>query len=114
LVASVSKAYFGVIVGTKRIQALDINIEKLKKTYQDTKAMNQQGFAEQLDVQRLEVSLNNLEVEKKNAENLFLVTMYLLKFQMGMPIDANLSLVDSLPSQFPAPVIETVDYKKKG
>jgi len=113
VIASVSKAYYGVVIGAKRIQALDINIEKLKKTYEDTKEMNKQGFVEQLDVQRLEVALNNLEVEKKNSANLISLTMYLLKFQMGMPIDADLSLTDSLPNSFPVPAVETVDYKTR-
>ena len=55
LVAQVSKAYYNAIINKERIKLLDANIIKLKKIFDDTKALNLQGFVEQIDVERIEV-----------------------------------------------------------
>jgi outer membrane protein TolC len=96
LAASVSKAYYNVLVNRERIKLLDINITRLQKLYNDTKALNQQGFVEQIDVERLEVQLNNLKTEKEKTDRLIGLSENLLKFQMGYKIADAISLTDSL------------------
>lgn len=95
-VSQVSKAYYGVLVNKERIKLLDANLTKLEKTLNDTKAINQQGFVEQIDVDRLEVSYNNLVTEKQKIERLVTLSEYMLKFQMGYTGKENLTLTDSL------------------
>lgn len=94
--SGVSKAYYGVLVNRERIKLLDANIEKLSKLLSDTKALNQQGFVEQIDVDRLEVAFNNLTTEKQKIERLIILSENLLKFQMGYAGKENLILTDSL------------------
>ncbi len=93
---NVSKAYYGVLVGDARLGSLNSNIERLQKSLDDTRAFFEQGFVEKIDVDRLEVALNNLKTEKNKAERLTELSIYLLKFQMGMDQSANLSLTDRL------------------
>ncbi len=62
----------------------------------DTKALNVQGFAEKIDVQRLEVQMNNLKIEAKNVQRLQDLSYHLLKFQMGKKIAENITLTDKL------------------
>ncbi len=95
-VAQVSKAYYGVLVNKERIKLLDANMTKLEKLLKDTKAFNQQGFVEQIDVDRLEVSFNNLTTEKQRIERLISLSENVLKFQMGYTGKDNLVLTDSL------------------
>ena len=95
-VSGVSKAYYGVLVNRERIKLLDANITKLSKLLNDTKAFNQQGFVEQIDVDRLEVAYNNLITEKQKVENLINLSQNVLKFQMGYAGKESLSLSDSL------------------
>ncbi len=95
-VSAVSKAYYGVLVNKERIKLLDANITKLGKLLNDTKAFNQQGFVEQIDVDRLEVAYNNLVTEKQKIENLISLSENVLKFQMGYAGKDNLVLTDSL------------------
>lgn len=95
-VAQVSKAYYGVLVNKERIKLLDANMTKLEKLLKDTKAFNQQGFVEQIDVDRLEVSFNNLVTEKQRIERLINLSENVLKFQMGYTGKENLVLTDSL------------------
>ena len=96
LVSSVSKAYYNVVVNKERTKLLDANIIKLKKIFDDTKAFNQQGFVEQIDLERLEVQYNNLVVEKEKTDRLIGLSESLLKFQMGYKISAPIILTDSL------------------
>ncbi len=96
LVSQVSKAYYSVLVNKERIKLLDANITKLEKLLNDTKAFNKQGFVEQIDVDRLEVSYNNLVTEKQKIERFILFSQNVLKFQMGYTGQESLVLTDSL------------------
>lgn len=95
-VSAVSKAYYGVLVNRERIKLLEANMTKLEKLLNDTKAFNQQGFVEQIDVDRLEVAFNNLTTEKQKIERLITLSENVLKFQMGYTGKENLVLTDSL------------------
>jgi len=94
--ASVSKAYYLVLISTERAKLMDANIARLKKTMDDTKALYDNGFAEKLDFDRLTVTYNNLLVEQEKINRLLNVGAYLLKYQMGMDVNADLTLTDKL------------------
>lgn len=98
LVAAVSKAYYGVLVNTARMSALESNISRLTKNYNDLKAYNQQGLVEAIDVERLEVALNNLQTEKQNVDRLMFISDAALRFQMGYMGNEKLNLTDKLPT----------------
>ena len=99
LVSQVSKAYFNAIINKERIKLLDANILRLKKILNDTKALNVQGFAELIDVERLEVQLNNLNTEKDKIVRLISLSENILKFQMGYKISETIILPDSISLQ---------------
>lgn len=96
LVSQVTKAYYGVLVNNERLNLLNSNVERLEKTLTEVKAYNQQGFVELIDVERLEVAYNNLQVEKEKVNQLLRIGENLLKFQMGYPISESIALSDSL------------------
>jgi outer membrane protein len=96
LIAQVSKAYYGVLINRDRLKLLDANVARLKKVYEDTKAFQQQGFAEQIDAERLEVQYNNLLTEKEKVVRLMDLSHTLLKFQMGYKLSEAISVTDSL------------------
>ncbi|WP_212592934.1 TolC family protein [Spirosoma agri] len=92
----VAKAYYGVLVAVERAKLLDYNISRLDTIFNETKAMNQQGFVEKLDVQRLEVQANNLRAERQNVQNLIELSYTLLKFQMGLGVNDEITLSEQL------------------
>jgi outer membrane protein TolC len=75
---------------------LDYNIGRLDTLFTETKALNQQGFVEKLDIQRLEVQVNNLRAERQNVQNLIELSYQLLKFQMGLGVNDEISLAEQL------------------
>jgi outer membrane protein TolC len=94
----VSKAYYNVLVNEHRLELFQTNRDRLTKILNDTKAQKDNGFAQQIDVDRLQVSLNNLETEYENTKRLVDLSRNLLKFQMGMPQEAVLELTDKVDS----------------
>jgi len=94
--SAVSKAYYGVLVNSARIQLINANVDRLKKLNDDTKAMYENGFVEKIDYDRVALTYNNVVTEKQNVERQMELSNYLLKYQMGMDINAGLVLTDSL------------------
>lgn len=92
----VSKAYYNLLISKKKMELVNTNLDRLKKLLHDTKALYSNGFAEQLDVDRVQVQLNNLKTEKVKLVNLLAISDQLLKFQMGMPLDQLLQPTDKL------------------
>ncbi|MCJ8211534.1 TolC family protein [Mucilaginibacter sp. RS28] len=92
----VTKAYYQVLSGAERIRLLDSNIVQLKQTLDQTAAQNKQGFVEKIDVDRLQVQYEDLVTTRENTVRLLALGYQMLKFQMGMPIEANLILKDKL------------------
>ena len=92
----VAKAYYGVLVALERAKLLDYNIGRLDTLLKETGRMNKQGFVERLDVQRLEVQANNLQAERQNVQNLIELSYTLLKFQMGLGINDEITLSEQL------------------
>lgn len=98
VIAGVSKAYYAVQVNTRRIELVQANREQLRKLVADTKAAAEQGLADNVDYQRTQVSLTNLETDLENAKAVLTLSENLLKFQMGMPVAEQLALSDSIQS----------------
>lgn len=96
VVEQVSKAYYSTLVARERLQLLARNVQRLDTILYQTNQTFKAGFAEKLDVQRLQVQRNNLVVEQQKAERLTELSVALLKFQMGLPQDQAVQLTDSL------------------
>ncbi len=96
VVESVSKAYYGVLVAEERSKLLDLNIARLDSTLHELRELNKKGFIEKIDVNRLEVTQNNLKTEKQKVQNLVQLSYYLLKFQMGMSLEESIELSDRI------------------
>lgn len=96
LASQVSKAYYNVVINKERVKLLDVNVVRLKKILDDTKALNEQGFVEKIDVERLEVQYNNLITEREKINRLISLSESMLKFQMGYNLQKEITLTDTL------------------
>jgi len=89
---AVTDAFLPVLLISDNLAILDKNIGNLEKLLSDTKATTQAGFAEQLDVDRLDLSLSNLRAERDNLARQREVVVNALKFAMGMPVKQEITL----------------------
>jgi len=94
----VTDAYLPALLISENLSILDKNIGNLEKLFSDTKAINKAGFAEQLDVDRLELSLSTLRSERGNLARQREIVVNALKFTMGMPVANEISLSDDVPT----------------
>ncbi len=97
--ANVTKIYYQLAVSNTQIELLNENLALLKKLQHDTKIMFDNGFAEQLDLDRLSVQIANLETEKTGALNQIQNGYLGLKLLIGMPMKDSLMLTDSISDQ---------------
>lgn len=96
VIEAVKKAYFTVLVNEERSRLVAANRERLEQLLEETTALFEEGFVEKLDVSRIRVQLNNLQTDFDKATTATEVSKYLLKIQMGMPLELELVLEESL------------------
>lgn len=92
----VIKAYYLVLVNEIRTELIDTNINTLENTLTETRNLYQNGFAEKIDVTRLQVQLNNLKTERQSVVQVIGSSKNILKLSMGMPVTESISLTASL------------------
>ncbi len=92
----VTQAYFPTLLLKTNLDILDNNISSLEKLKNEVAAQYDAGFVEQLDVDRLVLSLNNLRSQRdqvaQQAEN----ALRALKFTLNFPVDEPLRVEDDL------------------
>jgi len=93
---NVMKVYYQLVVGKSQLVSLDANIDRFEKLLNDTREIFKNGFAEKLDVDKVEVQLNNIRTEKEKVLNSLATGNAGLKFLMGMPQKEQLVLTDTL------------------
>jgi outer membrane protein len=94
--SAVTKAYYNVLITADRMKLLDANLDRLKKLQSDTRALNDNGFVEKIDLDRISVSLTNLLSERDKIQRFADLSYNFLKYQMGMDQKAKLVLTGTL------------------
>ncbi len=96
IIESVKKAYYVVLNTKERLSLVNSNLDRIESLLNDTDILYQNGFVEKLDVDRIKVSFNNLNAEKIKAERLYDLSLSVLKFQIGFPVNDKLSVKGSI------------------
>ena len=94
----VIEAYLPALLISDNLAILDKNIGNLEKLFDETKAVNKAGFVEQLDVDRLELSLSTIRSERDNLARQREIVVDALQMAMGMPVGENITLSDNVES----------------
>ncbi|WP_286747028.1 TolC family protein [Roseivirga sp. UBA1976] len=96
VIEQVTKAYYLVLVNQVRTNLIEANIATLDSTLRETRALYENGFAEKIDVSRIQVQLNNLKAERSGVDQAIVASKNLLKFAMGMPVETPITLSEEL------------------
>ena len=96
IIESVNKAYYVVLNTKERLSLVNSNLDRIESLLNDTEILYENGFVEKLDVDRIKVSYNNLNAEKIKAERLYDLSLSVLKFQIGFPVNDKLSIKGSI------------------
>jgi outer membrane protein TolC len=93
---NVMKAYYQAQSTQESVNYLQEVKKLLEKITNDTRKIYNEGLIEELDVNRLELALSNLEGQLKTTEKLAQVAMANLKFQMGLNLTDEIILTDKI------------------
>jgi len=109
--ANITKIYYQLLVGKWQIDQIDANIANQQALLHNSTEMFKNGFAEQLDVDKANVQLANLETEKIQVEYQLSNGYLGLKVLMGMPVKDSLHLTDTLTYDMIRDAVLGDDYK---
>jgi len=105
---AVTQAYYMVLVGMKYKQAMDEDLENVKKLYNETKILYENGFREEQDVDQIKLLLRNSENEVLKAEREITISKVVLKYTMGFNLDTDIALNDNI-EKFLGPLVAAPD-----
>lgn len=109
--ANIYKIYYQLAASKNQLNILDANISRLQKLASDTRKLYENGFAEKLDISKLDVQLANLETDRLKALNTINNGFLGLKLLMGMPVRDTLILTDSVTyTDIRSGVLEATQY----
>ena len=106
---NVAKAYLVALVAKKNLKVFKDNLKVNEQTLKETNALFENGFREELDVDQIRLMVNNSKNMVLEAERQMLVAKAVLKFSMGVKIEAPLVLNDDLDDLIVPVLSENVD-----
>lgn len=83
VVEGVTKAYYTYLLNQVAITVLESQKEVLEQLLKETEALYTNGYSEKIDVQRVKVNLNNINITLNTFNNQRNLSEQLLKFQMN-------------------------------
>lgn len=98
----VSKSYLSALAAESNYQVVQKNIATLSKSLYETEQLYINGFAEKLDVERLELAIANTKSTINNLERQVQLAKNALKFQIGIDQEVQVNLTDDLDAQMRA------------
>lgn len=108
---NIYKIYYQLLAGKTQIELLDANIALLERLLRDTRILYENGFRENLDIDKVSVQLTNLQTEKNKVVSGISNGYYGLKVLMGMPVQDELILTDTLDEEtIKADILANVSY----
>lgn len=92
---NVSSTYYQTLVIAKRSGVLRATLAASEKLLASTELKFKNGMAKKIDVDKIRVSCNNTRSQLEQSELSYKQSLNMLKYQMGMPVDAPISLSDT-------------------
>ena len=95
---SIAAAYYNVLVAEERKDFLKLITDIHQGILEEVQARYDMGMVEDLDVDRIALTLSNMEIQSKNMQRMTEVAYLYLKLILGIPLEEELVLTDSLPN----------------
>lgn len=109
---NVTKSYLGVLIAQRNKIIIEKNLDNLGTTLAETIQFYENGLVERLDVDRLQLSYDNLETEIIRIERMIVLSKNILKFQMNYPLEKDIELSESIDDLADLVFVEKVDFEK--
>ena len=110
IIHNVTRAYQSVLVAERNQNIIDDNIANITKALKEARITYESGFIEELDVDRLQLSLENLNIEKDKLSQVIDISYNVLKYQMAYPIQNEIRVVDQLENTVEKLILDPKEY----
>jgi len=118
----VINSYGATLVAEENVELTRNNLQTLQKNLDETKEIFKNGFAEEEDVEQLQITLSQVQNMLSNAERQLEISYQMLKLTMGMPINTPIALVEeveglTMENVKPVPIVDSlqlndnIDYR---
>jgi outer membrane protein len=97
---SVINTYYLVLLTEESLNILSRNVDNLQETLGQTRNMFNAGMAEQTDVDQIRITLNQLENSRNSLARNQELNYNMLRFQLGLEPDVQITLSESLEGLF--------------
>ena len=94
--SNVFRTYYGVLIAEKGLSFASESEQRLSKLFSDQEQLFKNGFIEKLDLDKTQVTLNNIRTTITQLQNLIDISYSGLKFALAIPQKDKLVLTDSL------------------
>jgi outer membrane protein TolC len=95
-VYNISGTYYQTLVIEKQTNSLKATLEASERLLASTELKYKNGMAKKVDVDKIRVSYNNTKSQLQQSELSYKQSLNNLKFEMGMPVDSLLVLMDTM------------------
>lgn len=95
IIERVATAYYNVFVQKEQLTTIEESIENMTRSRDVIKSLFENGLAKEIDLDRVNVQLSNLNSSRQQLINSVSLTEYALKFYMGMPIAQPIELYEN-------------------
>ena len=93
----VTKAYYMALISTENLGQMEKSLVNLKTVKEETEALYTEGFVEKLDVDRLNLSISNLEIQINNLRMQTELSRKVLLNSIGLDVNQQVELSSVLP-----------------
>jgi outer membrane protein len=93
---NVSHTYYKTLVIGKQLNTLQATLDASEQTLASTELKFRTGVAKKVEVDKIRVSYNNTKSQLQQTELSYKQSLNNLKYAMGMPLENNISLADTL------------------
>ena len=94
----VINAYGSVLLVQESLRIQDNNIATLENNLNETRAIFENGLVEEEDVEQLQITFQQLKNQRANTQRLEEISLQMLNLALGIPIEDNIELTDTLTS----------------
>jgi outer membrane protein len=93
---NVTNSYFMILILEQNLQIIKENTANLESVLAHTTNMFKSGIAEETDVDQLKVTLSQLKNSQKTVERTIQLNYNMLRFQLGVAPDAEITLTENI------------------
>jgi outer membrane protein len=104
--STINETYYLALYVTENLQITRQNLAVMEKWLWETEKMLEAGFTDPINVDQLQLAVSNIRNGISSLERQNLLTMNLLKYQMGLDLQTHVELTDDLEELFDQALIE--------